>query len=95
MAELTRLIQTLIHVKEVLHWIIAEDSTKCSQNIINLLNRYPEISYTLIAAPTPPMFKVRNTNCAGLPASHVKQHVFEKYFINICSLKYSASFCSY
>ena len=56
--ELTRLVQTLIHVKEVLHWIVAIDGETCPKNVVKLLRRFPEISYTLISAPTPKMFKV-------------------------------------
>lgn len=50
--------QTLFHVKDLLHWIIAHDSNKCPTKIINLLKRYPEISYTVLIAPTPEVLKV-------------------------------------
>ena len=58
-AELTRLMQTLIHVKEVVHWIIAQDSNTCSQSVHNLLQRhFHEISHTVISAPMPEFYKV-------------------------------------
>ena len=54
-AELTRLAQTLLHVKN-LHWIIAEDSPNCSKNIQVLLKRYG-IPYTHLSSPIPEMYK--------------------------------------
>ena len=58
-AELTRLMQTLIHVKEVVHWIIAQDSNTCSQSVHNLVQRhFHEISHTVISAPLPEFYKV-------------------------------------
>mgnify|MGYP003302951242 CR=1 FL=1 len=53
--ELTRLAQTLLHVKN-LHWIIAEDSPKCSKNLQVLLERFG-IPYTHLSSPIPEMFK--------------------------------------
>ena len=55
-AELTRLAQTLLHVKN-LHWIIAEDSPNCSKNIQVLLKRFG-IPYTHLSSPIPEMYKM-------------------------------------
>ena len=54
-AELTRLAQTLLHVKN-LHWIIAEDSPNCSRNIQVLLKRFG-IPYTHLSSPIPEIYK--------------------------------------
>ena len=38
-AELTRLVQTLNHVKGDFHWIVVEDAADCSQRVRNLVQR--------------------------------------------------------
>jgi len=53
-AELTRLSQTLLHVKN-LHWILAEDSHQCSTLIPSILKKYG-IPYTHLATPLPSIY---------------------------------------
>lgn len=60
LAELTRLLQTLIHVKEVLHWIIAEDSPKCSKTVSDFMGAQTDLSYTILSAPMPMIYRVRH-----------------------------------
>ena len=54
-AELTRLGQTLLHVKN-LHWVIAEDSQYCSKMIFSLVERL-NIPYTHLTSPMPEIYK--------------------------------------
>ena len=54
-AELTRLAQTLLHIKN-LHWIIAEDSPRCSKMVGSLLERF-NIPYTHLTSPMPDIYR--------------------------------------
>jgi len=54
-AELTRLGQTLLLVKNI-HWIVAEDSSSCSPMVDGLLKRL-DIPYTHLVSPQPLMYK--------------------------------------
>lgn len=54
-AELTRLAQTLVHVKNI-HWVVAEDSDYCHDHVIRLARRY-RMSRTHIASPIPVSYK--------------------------------------
>ena len=60
-AELTRLLQTLLHIQPVLHWIIVEDARVCSPELEKVLRRFSNLSFTRIAAPTPLVFTVSLT----------------------------------
>jgi hypothetical protein len=55
-AELTRVVQTLGQVK-VLHWIVIEDNSKCSARVSGFLDRHPDMSWTLLSAPMPNLYK--------------------------------------
>ena len=57
-AELTRLAQTLINIKN-LHWVIAEDSDSCHDYVINLAERYG-MPWTHISSPIPSIYKGLN-----------------------------------
>jgi len=54
-AELTRLAQTLLHIKD-LHWVLAEDAKQCSNLIPSLMKRYPTLPFTYLASPIPEMY---------------------------------------
>lgn len=54
-AELTRLGQTLTMVPRV-HWIVAEDSTTCTEGVKSILNRLG-LPYTHIASPMPEVYR--------------------------------------
>ena len=56
MAELTRLAQTLLHVKN-LHWVVAEDSPSCSKMLFSLLEHFG-IPYTHLSSPMPNIYKI-------------------------------------
>ena len=90
-AELTRLLQTLVHIQQVLHWIIVEDAHKCSQNVLKLVDRFPDLSYTVISAPTPYVFTVSNPYFnLTLPITHdffVKLKI-DFFFISIFFSKF-------
>merc|ERR1719295_235856 len=53
-AELTRMAQTLLHVKHMF-WIIAEDSYTCSDPLLHLLMRY-DIPFVYMATPKPSIY---------------------------------------
>ena len=56
-AELTRLSQTLLHVKNLV-WIIAEDSKSCSRVVSDVLKRNAEkIPHVHLVSPMPEMYK--------------------------------------
>lgn len=56
-AELTRLSQTLLHIKNLV-WIIAEDSKSCSQVVGDVLNRHADrIPHVHLISPMPEMYK--------------------------------------
>jgi len=56
-AELTRLSQTLLHVKNLV-WIIAEDSKKCSRVVSDVLKKNAEkIPHVHLVSPMPEMYK--------------------------------------
>ena len=55
-AELTRLAQTLLHVKN-LHWVVAEDSPYCSRMLYSLLEHFG-IPYTHLSSPMPNIYKI-------------------------------------
>ncbi len=66
-AELTRLAQTLLHLKTV-HWIVAEDQPECSDLVSSVLKRLPEFSYTQLAAPMPSLYLTKHSlKHYGLP----------------------------
>ncbi|EUB63338.1 Galactosylgalactosylxylosylprotein 3-beta-glucuronosyltransferase [Echinococcus granulosus] len=50
-AELTRMCQTLLHIKNV-HWVVIEDAAAPSARLENFLNRCG-VSFTLLATKTP------------------------------------------
>lgn len=54
-AELTRLAQTLLHVKNLV-WIVAEDSHHCSPLVEGILRRYG-IPYVHLISPIPELYK--------------------------------------
>jgi len=54
-AELTRLGQTLLLVPNI-HWVVAEDSSYCSQMVSDLLTRFA-IPYTHLVSPQPNMYR--------------------------------------
>ena len=54
-SELTRLGQTLLHVKN-LHWVLADDSKHCSEEVNSLLGRLG-IPYTHVSSPIPDLYK--------------------------------------
>ena len=54
-SELTRLGQTLLHVKN-LHWVLADDSPHCSVEVNSLLGRLG-IPYTHVSSPIPDLYK--------------------------------------
>ena len=60
-AELTRLVQTLNHVKGDFQWIVVEDATDCSPRVRNLVQRKFATEkgrgFTLLAAQMPPVFR--------------------------------------
>ena len=56
-AELTRLSQTLLNVKNLV-WIIAEDSNSCSRVVGDVLKRHADrIPYVHLISPMPEMYK--------------------------------------
>ena len=55
-AELTRLAQTLLHIKN-LHWVVAEDSPYCSRMLYSLLEHFG-IPYTHLSSPMPNIYKI-------------------------------------
>ena len=55
MAELTRLAQTLLHIKN-LRWVVAEDSIYFSKMLNSLLERFG-IPYTHLSSPMPNIYK--------------------------------------
>ena len=57
MAELTRLSQTLVNVKNLI-WIIAEDARNCSSSVVNSvwLIETERISYVHLVSPMPEMY---------------------------------------
>ena len=84
-AELTRLLQTLLHIEQVLHWIIVEDAQKCSQDLLKVLHRFSNLSFTVIAAPTPLVFTVSNflsLNKWSLEFEFWRQKSMFKFFSN-------------
>lgn len=56
--ELTRLGHTLMHVPRI-HWIIADDQSLCSTNVLNLLRR-TGLPFTHISSPKPYVYKGTN-----------------------------------
>ena len=60
-AELTRLVQTLNHVRGDFQWIVVEDATECSDRVRNLVRRKFAVDkgkgYTLLAAQMPTVFR--------------------------------------
>ena len=54
LAELTRLSNTLLHIRN-LHWIIAEDSHTCSEMLYSSLERFG-IPYTHLSSPMPKQY---------------------------------------
>ena len=55
-AELTRLAQTLLHIKN-LHWVVAEDSPYCSKMLYSLLEHFG-MPYTHLSSPMPNIYKI-------------------------------------
>ena len=52
-AELTRLLQTLLHIKNLV-WIVAEDSASCTDTVSSILLRYKKkIPYVHLLSPMP------------------------------------------
>ncbi|TRY78142.1 hypothetical protein TCAL_09316 [Tigriopus californicus] len=63
-AELTRLAQTLLHVRNMI-WFVIEDATKCSPMVGDLLDRF-QIPYVQMLAPLPEIFSGQSQKPRGV-----------------------------
>ena len=59
-ADLTRLYQTLLHIKNI-HWILVEDSDKKTSLVKNFLSSC-RVPYTHLNVETPQQFKLKNSD---------------------------------
>lgn len=87
LAELTRLTQTLLSVRNF-HWIIAEDSHNCSMVISKLLHRNKIKQFTLIKSPMPAIYKSQHSQTLyGLPRGVAGRNAAVEWLLQHTSAK--------